>query len=257
MSTDSKARLPENGWTWVDNLTVDHIHEVGPVPFAVYVVLARHADVHRQCYPSGATITKKTGLTKRTVWTAVQRLETAGWILVDRSRSGAGSSQPNRYTLLPSGPGETNGITPEGGEAKSTTPGEAKSVRVVKQRAPKQETVNKTQKQDSPDLELAHWMFRLIQQLQPNRKAPNFDSWADTIRLMRKRDNRSLEDIRDLFGRVNRDEFWRVNVLSPEKLRTKWDDLDLKLRINGTEKTHNTPPKSQPRGKPHVFSAAD
>ena len=109
-SNDSKARLPKNGWTWVDNLTVDRIHEVGPGPFAVYAVLARYADAHRQCYPSGATIAKKTGVTKRTVWTAVQRLETAGWILVDRS------SQPNRYTLLPRGLGETNGITPEGGE---------------------------------------------------------------------------------------------------------------------------------------------
>ena len=109
----------------------------------------------------------------------------------------------------------------------------------MKKSAPNQEPVNKTQELDSPDLELAKWMFGLIRQLQPNRKAPNFDNWANSIRLMREQDKRTPEDIRDLFGRVNQDAFWRINVLSPEKLRTKWDDLDLKLRINGNGKSHN------------------
>ena len=83
---------------------------------------------------------------------------------------------------------------------------------------------------DEQDMLLAHWMFDLIRQLQPGRKEPNFEKWANTIRTMREQDGRTDEDIRDLFGRANQDPFWQTNILSPDKLREKYDDLDLKLR---------------------------
>jgi hypothetical protein len=71
--------------------------------------------------------------------------------------------------------------------------------------------------------------------MQPSRKVPKLDDWAHTIRLMRDRDGRSDAQIRDLITRVQRDSFWRVNVLSPDKLRQKWDDLLLRLEnSNGT-----------------------
>ena len=79
----------------------------------------------------------------------------------------------------------------------------------------------------------AHWIWDLILELQPGRKPPNFEAWANSIRLLRERDGRTDREIRDLYGWVNRDEFWRLNILSPDKLREKWDDLDLK-RKRGT-----------------------
>jgi hypothetical protein len=32
---------------------------------------------------------------------------------------------------------------------------------------------------------------------------------------------------------VQADSFWRLNILSPDKLREKWDDVKLKLRYQG------------------------
>ena len=85
----------------------------------------------------------------------------------------------------------------------------------------------------SPDMETAHFIWNLIQDLQPDRTLPDFQKWANTIRLMRERDNRSDSQIRQLFSWANRDPFWKTNILSPDKLRAKWDDLALKSKVSG------------------------
>lgn len=90
----------------------------------------------------------------------------------------------------------------------------------------------------SPDLRTAEFIWKHIHEMQPTRKAPKLNKWADTIRLMRERDGRTDEQIRALFLKCHNDDFERTNVLSPEKLRKRWDNLDLKLnlskRTNGT-----------------------
>lgn len=71
-------------------------------------------------------------------------------------------------------------------------------------------------------------MWEQILKLQPKRKTPNLDAWANDIRLMRERDGRTDDEIRELFTWANQDSFWQTNILCPQKLREKWDDLDLK-----------------------------
>ena len=90
------------------------------------------------------------------------------------------------------------------------------------------------------DMATAQWIWERIHQMQPGRKTPNFDKWANAVRLMREQDGRTDEEIRALFTRVQADAFWSKNVLSPDTLRSKWDDLQLRLR-----KT-NGKPASQP-----------
>jgi hypothetical protein len=85
---------------------------------------------------------------------------------------------------------------------------------------------SKKNTQVSPeDLAAATSMYNCILQINPGHKEPNFDSWANTIRLMRERDGRTYEEIGALFSFANQDEFWRSNILSPEKLRKQWDKL--------------------------------
>lgn len=79
------------------------------------------------------------------------------------------------------------------------------------------------------DMAVAKWMWALILKLQPSRKPPSFESWANEIRLMVEMDGRTHDDIERLFALVQADDFWRTNVLSPSKLRDKWDDLSLQL----------------------------
>lgn len=77
------------------------------------------------------------------------------------------------------------------------------------------------------DLAMAKEMFAHIQKLNPNHKQPNFEAWANDIRLLSERDGKSHPEIIDLFEWANQDRFWQANILSPRKLREKWDVLVL------------------------------
>lgn len=83
---------------------------------------------------------------------------------------------------------------------------------------------------DEADRAIAQWMFGLIRKLNPDHKPPNLDAWANTVRLMREQDQRVPEDIRAVFAWANADPFWQVNILSAEKLRAQFDQLNLKRR---------------------------
>lgn len=50
-------------------------------------------------------------------------------------------------------------------------------------------------------------------------------SWANEFRLMRERDSRTVEQIRYLITWTAKHSFWSGVVLSPKKLRDKWDQL--------------------------------
>lgn len=56
-------------------------------------------------------------------------------------------------------------------------------------------------------------------------KEPNWTAWANDVRTMRMLDGRSHRQICEMFGRVQRDPFWVKNIMSPSKLREKWDEL--------------------------------
>lgn len=89
------------------------------------------------------------------------------------------------------------------------------------------------------DLTCAQWIWKKIASLYERAaetdgelvrpKEPNWTTWANEIRLMREQDNRTHKQICELFSRANRDSFWCRNILSPSKLREKWDELSLKL----------------------------
>lgn len=88
------------------------------------------------------------------------------------------------------------------------------------------------------DLDCAGWIFSRIQELCKKLgvaapKQPNWTDWANDVRLMREIDGHSHRDICALFKRANQDAFWCKNVLSPRKLRERWDELTLKLSSPG------------------------
>ncbi|CAI1502385.1 Uncharacterised protein [Serratia grimesii] len=89
------------------------------------------------------------------------------------------------------------------------------------------------------DLKCAEWIRSRIVKLYEQAaetdgevarpKEPNWADWANEIRLMSTQDGHSHKQICELFAKANRDPFWCKNILSPSKLREKWDDLTLKL----------------------------
>lgn len=88
-------------------------------------------------------------------------------------------------------------------------------------------TSSRKQHGSPEDLKAAHWMHDRILTVAPSAKAPNWEAWANEIRLMREQDKRSHHEICELFAWANKDTvFWAANILSPAKLRAKWTTLE-------------------------------
>ena len=78
--------------------------------------------------------------------------------------------------------------------------------------------------------QLALFMRQCVLKNLPNAKVPDatpegFRRWAYDIDLMMRVDHRRPDEIRQLIDLSNKDSFWRANILSPGKLREKWDTL--------------------------------
>jgi DNA-binding transcriptional regulator YhcF (GntR family) len=88
----------------------------------------------------------------------------------------------------------------------------------------------KDKKFNPDDLKLAEWFYEGLLELNPQHKKPNFETsgWADAIRLMREQDKRTYDQIAELYQWVHKDDFWKAQILSPKKLREKWDALWIK-----------------------------
>lgn len=79
------------------------------------------------------------------------------------------------------------------------------------------------------DLEFAEFMFDRILMIAPKAKRPNFESWANEVRLMREQDGHRPEEIRQVFEFANTDTFWAQNILSPATLRKQFPKLHAKM----------------------------
>lgn len=99
---------------------------------------------------------------------------------------------------------------------------------------PVQIVAKKEKREQKPGTEederCAKWMFEVMRAINPTAKAPNFTTWARDVRLMRECDDRSHKEIGGLFRWAQQDSFWCTNILSPKKLREKWDQLVMQRR---------------------------
>jgi hypothetical protein len=94
-----------------------------------------------------------------------------------------------------------------------------------KRREEKRKKKTQSDRFTESDEQTAQHIWQLIQQAFPNQRKPNLKTWADTIRKMRELDKLEDSQIRSVFEWANSDDFWRPNILSPTKLRDKWNTL--------------------------------
>ncbi len=87
-------------------------------------------------------------------------------------------------------------------------------------------------KSDEKDIELSNLLYEKILNNNPDHKKPNIESWAKHISLMRRIDNRTIEQIEYLINWSQADSFWQSNILSTKKLREKFDQLVIKIKSN-------------------------
>lgn len=83
------------------------------------------------------------------------------------------------------------------------------------------------------DLKAAEWIFSKVQIVAPTAQQPNWPSWSNDIRLMRNALGVTHHDICEVFKWANADHFWQTNVMSPAKLREKWDTLKAQMTQPG------------------------
>ncbi|WLV23726.1 hypothetical protein QR721_08725 [Aciduricibacillus chroicocephali] len=77
---------------------------------------------------------------------------------------------------------------------------------------------------------LAQHFYEQIKRNNPEHLEPDMQKWADDIRKMMEIDKRSEEQIRDLIEWAQQDDFEMAVVLSPSKLRKRFDALAIKVR---------------------------
>lgn len=87
----------------------------------------------------------------------------------------------------------------------------------------------------SVEMQLAMYLFAKIKENNPEHKdltSSQKQKWADSIRLMIERDNRSPKQIKNMIDWCQADSFWRNNILSTAKLRKQYDAMKVKANSN-------------------------
>ena len=83
----------------------------------------------------------------------------------------------------------------------------------------------KTYGPDDLNFKAASYLAMKIKDNNPSSKEPNLQKWANTIRLMHERDNRSYQQIKTMIDWCQQHDFWSGVILSPDKLRMKYDQM--------------------------------
>lgn len=100
--------------------------------------------------------------------------------------------------------------------------------------------------------QLASFFLEQIRNNNPDFKQPNLHAWSDDIRKMMEIDKRTEEQVRYLMKWVQKDEFEMVNVLSPAKLRKRYDQLVLKVKRERQKVTPLEPKREPKRNDSHI-----
>ena len=89
---------------------------------------------------------------------------------------------------------------------------------------------------DSDYYKLSEFFISQIKKNNPNFKDPNIQKWSDDFRKIVELDGRDKHEVAMLIKWVQHDSFWMANVLSPTKLREKYDQLI--MRMNSSSEPH-------------------
>lgn len=99
------------------------------------------------------------------------------------------------------------------------------------------ERKNKIYTSDSDEIRLSQFLFQKMKENNPGVKEPNFQTWAIYVDRMLRIDNRTPQEIEAVISWAQQDNFWKLNILSAQKLREKYDQLNTKRLASATNDT--------------------
>lgn len=237
-------------WAWKQQLD--------PTTKFVLVALSDHAnDVDFTCWPSLTHLQIKTGYSRPTIWKAIDKLVA----IEAMSRAGLHASGATLYRVqvgndvtlgkeitqvstLPKLGNVGNKLGNVGNKVgNDVTPNHKNhhepSITIMSDTS---DAIKEKTNFTVEDLSVANIILADLRLINPGHQKPNLNKWANTIRIMRERDGRTLTEIIGRWRWANKDSFWCSNILSPDKLRAKWDQLTLQQK-RGTQ--HAKPSKLQ------------
>jgi len=168
------------------------------------------------CWPGIRCLAKDSGLSRPAIIDALRKLETKELVQIERRSKG----QSNRYRL-----GNWSRFFTIGGQ--ETLPEVVKKLDHNKKDPLNQTHIYNCS--NSEPLRLAKLLLDLIVQRKADFKRPNLQSWARHIERMILIDKRKPERIEAVIRWCQADAFEQINVLSTEKLRIRFDQLEMKM----------------------------
>lgn len=205
------------------------------------------------CHPKHDTIAKHCQCSRRSVIRHIKILAEQGYLTIEHKFIDGQQVRNNYHLNIKKTPNagvtdcHTGGcqIVTLGGDRESHRGGDRESHHEpVRSRTSKSKLSEKKFSED--DMRLARFIFSKIRSLNKDFKEPNFNSWADTVRLMRERDNRTHKQIQDVFLFAHSDIFWQTNILSVNSLRDKFDVLQVKKNQSGQDIQSRPHPATNP-----------
>lgn len=187
------------------------------------------------------SISEQTGLSQQNVRTAISKLEKLGiltikpttkysvitmvnWNQYQQTNQQVTNKQPTSNQQVTT----SNNVNNEDNENKLNVSAKPKQSKF---------------KFDDDQMRFAEAVYKKVEQVTPQMKKPNLESWANIARLMVESDKFDLRDVWNVFLWANSDSFWRTNILSVDKLRKKYPELKAKAQ--------GFTPKQQPSRPQH------
>jgi hypothetical protein len=101
---------------------------------------------------------------------------------------------------------------------------------------------------DSDEYKLAVWLLERIRSHLRGFKEPDLQKWAKGMDAILRLDKRDVNEVRAVIDFAQGDSFWRSNILSPDKLRKQYDQLNAKrLQRNNSYKGAGTKRRNEYR----------
>jgi hypothetical protein len=185
------------------------------------------------CFPSTRKLAEETGLSERTICTHLEIAENEGWI--KKMQQGLTGQRWKRHSyqalIPPKALKEIQHLEVKGTEphAEGTEPDDKKALKEVQSSSSYNSTKNSTYMSDSIEYGLADLLFKLILKRNPKYKQPNLQTWAKHIDRLIRLDKRTPAEIKAVIRWCQSDSFWQNNILSTEKLRKQFDQLQMKM----------------------------
>ncbi len=218
--------------------------ELNPLEKLTYILLSGLANRNATCFPSDDYLSKRLNTSTATMQRVVKKLDDLG--LIDRSHTCHPDNKFKKRRIITVHKGfkkSLRNITSDhSGNITSDGLGDLTSDQVVSEVYIESKDNVRTDKSALPSAkasEVASFFLEKILEIKPNFRRPTIKKWEEIMDKIIRIDKRSPEQIRSVIEWTMSNDFWRKNILSPEKLRVQLDRLEMQMKEDG-DKNPNT-----------------